>query len=67
MTMGVDLKVCASHYRERRGEFLATASLRLDRDEALFAQLVSEATPCFFLTVRLPAGLVRCEASSLTC
>jgi hypothetical protein len=30
--MGVDLKVMASHYRERRGEFLATATLRLDRE-----------------------------------
>src|SRR4051812_46517473 len=41
--MGVDLKVLASHFRERRGEFLATATLRMDRDEALFAQLAAGA------------------------
>ena len=44
--MGVDLKVLASHFREHRGEFLATANLRLDRDEALLAQLVIDAMPC---------------------
>jgi hypothetical protein len=44
--MGVDLKVLASHFRERRGELLATASLRLDRDSGLLSQLAPEATPC---------------------
>src|SRR5262245_17412321 len=53
--MGVDLKIHASHYRERRGEFLATASLRFDRDEALFAQLAADANPC--LVTPMPAGL----------
>lgn len=53
--MGVDLKIHASHYRERRGEFLATASLHFDRDEALFAQLAADASPC--LVTPLPSGL----------
>ncbi len=53
--MGVDLKVLASHFRERRGEFLATAALRFDRDAALLAQLAPDAEPC--LTHPLPAGL----------
>src|SRR5687768_4347984 len=48
--MGVDLKVLTSNFRERRGEFLATATLRLDRDEALFAHLAGDAQP-------LPSGL----------
>ena len=30
--MGMDLEVLASHFRERRGEMLPTASLRFDRD-----------------------------------
>ena len=53
--MGVDLKVLASHFRERRGEFLATATLRFDRDAGLFAQLAPDAEPR--LTHPLPAGL----------
>jgi hypothetical protein len=53
--MGVDLKVLASHFRERRGEFLATATLRFDRDAGLFAQLTPGANPC--LVQPLPAGL----------
>src|SRR5262245_38382205 len=44
--MGIDLKVVASHFRERRGEILATASLRFERDEALFALLTPESVPC---------------------
>src|SRR5262249_12050413 len=53
--MGIDLKVLASHFRERRGELLATASLRLDRDPRLLSQLVLDAELC--LVRRLPAGL----------
>jgi hypothetical protein len=53
--MGLDLKILASHFRERRGEFLATASLRLDRDYRLLGQLGAEAQPC--LVHPLPAGL----------
>ena len=53
--MGVDLKVMASHFRERRGELLPTATLRFDRDAALFAQLASDATPC--LVRPLPEGM----------
>jgi hypothetical protein len=40
--MGLDLKVMASHFRERRGELLSTASLRFDRDTGLFSQLTLE-------------------------
>jgi hypothetical protein len=63
--MGVDLKMLASHYRERRGEFLATATLRLDRDTGLFAQLALNANPC--LVHQLPAGLKvgHCEEEGL--
>jgi hypothetical protein len=53
--MGVDLKVFASHFREHRGEFLATATLRLDRDAGLLSQLASDAKPC--LVHPLPEGL----------
>jgi hypothetical protein len=48
--MGFDLKVLATHFRERNGEFLTTASLRLDRDARLQAQLSAAARP-------LPEGL----------
>lgn len=53
--MGVDLKVMASHFRERRGELLPTATLRFDRDAALFAQLAPDASPC--LVRPLPEGM----------
>jgi hypothetical protein len=53
--MGIDLKVLASHFRERRGELLATATLRLDRDGRLLAQLASDAEPC--LVQALTPGL----------
>lgn len=43
--MGLDLKVLASHFRERRGEMLVTATLRFDRDAGLFEQLTANATP----------------------
>ena len=53
--MGLDLTVLASHFRDRRGEMLPTATLRFDRDAALFAQLAADATPC--LVDQLPDGL----------
>jgi len=37
--MGLDLTVMASHFRKRRGELLPTATLRFDRDAAIFSQL----------------------------
>jgi DNA phosphorothioation-associated putative methyltransferase len=53
--MGLELKVLASHFRERDGDFLATAGLRLDRDEELMAGLGTDAMPC--LVHPLPVGL----------
>jgi hypothetical protein len=53
--MGLDLTVLASHFRERRGELLPSAVLRLDRDAALFAQLARDASPS--LVSALPDGL----------
>src|SRR5262245_53496056 len=53
--MGLDLKVFATNFRERRGEFLPAAILRLDRDTQLFAQLAPDAVPC--LVHPLPADL----------
>ena len=53
--MGLDLTVMASHFRERRGEMLPTATLRFDRDTAIFSQLAPDATPC--LVNPLPDGL----------
>jgi hypothetical protein len=53
--MGIDLKAFASQFREHRGQFLTTATLRFERDLALFAQLASDAQPC--LVQPLPAGL----------
>jgi hypothetical protein len=52
--MGIDLEVMASHFREHRGEFLPTATLRLDRDPRLLGQLDPGATPC--LVQPLPDG-----------
>ena len=42
--MGIDLTVLVSYFRERRGEFFPTASLRFERDHRLFAQLSADAT-----------------------
>lgn len=53
--MGLDLKVFATQFRERRGEFLSTASLRFDRDQRLLSQLSLDATPC--LVQPLPQSL----------
>lgn len=53
--MGIDLEVMASRFRERRGEFLPTATLRFDRDSGLLGQLDPEATPC--LVRPIPEGL----------
>jgi len=53
--MGVDLKVLASSFREQRGEFLPTATLRFERDPMLFGRLSREADPC--LVHPLPEGL----------
>jgi hypothetical protein len=35
--MGIDLKMLASNFRERDGEILSTASIRLDRDPRLLS------------------------------
>ena len=53
--MGVDLKALATHFRERRGEFLPSAILRFDRDAGLFAQFARDAVPC--LVHPLPVDL----------
>lgn len=53
--MGIDLKVLATHFREHRGEFLATATLRLERDSGLLAQLAIDAVPS--LAQPMPKGL----------
>jgi len=53
--MGIDLKVMASSFRERRGELLPTATLRFERDPGLFSKLSNEAVPC--LVRPLPSDL----------
>ena len=53
--MGIDLKVMASHFRERRGELLPTATVRFERDSALFSRLAIDAVPC--LVEPLPPDL----------
>ena len=53
--MGIDLKILASNFRERRGELLSTASLRIDRDPRLLALFTTEAIPC--LVTAIPEGL----------
>ena len=53
--MGIDLKILASNFRERRGELLSTASLRLDRDPRLQSLLSKEAVPS--IVQPLPEGL----------
>src|SRR5258708_7192640 len=44
--MGIDLKVMASYFRERRGELLPTATLRFERDPLLFTRFSKDAVPC---------------------
>ena len=44
--MGIDLQVLATNFRERSGEFLATATLRFDRDTRLLAIFAATAEPC---------------------
>jgi hypothetical protein len=44
--MGIDLKLLATSFRERDGEFLATASLRFDRDAQLLSQFGLNSVPC---------------------
>lgn len=53
--MGIDLQVLATNFRERSGEFLATASLRFDRDPRLLAVFAATADPCVVDPV--PIGL----------
>ena len=53
--MGIDLKILASNFRERRGELLSTASLRADRDPRLLSVFSTEAVPC--IVQPLPDGL----------
>lgn len=53
--MGIDLKVIASNFRERRGELLTTASIRLDRDARLLSLFSKDAVPC--VVQPLPSGL----------
>ena len=53
--MGIDLKILASNFRERRGEILSTASVRIDRDPRLLSLLSNDAVPC--LVQPLPVGL----------
>jgi hypothetical protein len=53
--MGIDLKALATNFREQGGEFLATASLRFDRDPRLLLLFSSDARPT--LVQPLPTGL----------
>jgi hypothetical protein len=53
--MGIDLEVMASRFRERRGEFLPTATLRFDRDSGLFGQLDLQSGPCLVRPIPSPA------------
>ena len=53
--MGIDLQVMASQFRERKGELLSTATLRFERDPALFSKLSRDAVPC--LVQLLPPDL----------
>jgi hypothetical protein len=63
--MGIDLEVMASRFRERRGEFLPTATLRFDRDSGLFAQLDLRATPCLVRPIPETLKVGRYEDSGL--
>jgi hypothetical protein len=53
--MGIDLKLLASNFREHRGEMLATASLRLDREPGFLSLFSTEARPC--VVQMLPNGM----------
>src|SRR5205807_2669341 len=54
LTMGIDLKVLASHFREHRGDLLSTASLRFDRDMRFLSLFSQQADPC--IVQPLPHG-----------
>ena len=60
--MGIDLKVMASHFRERRGELLPTATLKFERDAKLFSQFASVAGP---LPRRVESGGLRRRRADL--
>lgn len=53
--MGIDLKILASNFRERRGEIHATAEIRLDRDPRVLSIFSKQADPC--VVEQLPDGL----------
>jgi hypothetical protein len=53
--MGIDLKLLASNFRERRGELLSTATIRLDRDPRLLFLFSKDARPC--VVQPFPAGV----------
>jgi hypothetical protein len=53
--MGIDLKVLASHFRERQSEVLSTAMIQFERDDRLRSLFLREANPC--IIEPLPAGL----------
>lgn len=53
--MGIDLKILASNFREKRGQLLSTASLRADRDPRLLSLFSSNAVPC--IVTPIPDGL----------
>src|SRR5262245_17563083 len=54
-SMGIDLKILASNFRERDGHLLATASIRADRDPRLLSIFSTQATAC--IVKPLPDGL----------
>lgn len=53
--MGIDLKILASNFRERRGEVLSTAAIRLDRDPRLLSLFSRNGDPC--VVQQMPEGL----------
>lgn len=53
--MAIDLNPLASNFREMRNKFLATTTLRVERDPRLFAQLAPDTVPS--LMCPLPSGL----------
>src|SRR5437762_2790894 len=53
--MGIDLKLLAGNFREREGQVVSTASIRLDRDNRVLALFSRNADPC--LVQPCPNGL----------
>lgn len=60
--MGVDLNVLATSFRDHRGEFLPAATLRFERNPALFARLARTQRRALCVPPAGPSASIRTTA-----